>query len=121
MKAIFAVLVLASVMGCGDAKKDDFNRSKADFLQAESALSNVGCILNEQNPKEPALDCTGVRERDIQSLESALSNYVSHGSLMLENDGKAEKKFMTDDERANVQRKIMVANKVRAAVVKVNK
>lgn len=121
MKAMLTFVVLAVVMGCGDAKRDDFNRTKADFLQAESRLSNLGCILNEQDPKNPALDCTGVRESSVNALEGALAHYVDRGTSMLESDGKADKKFMTDDERMHVQRKIIVANKVRAAVVKVNK
>lgn len=110
------LLALTLVVACGDSKRDTFNTYLRTYAESESRIQKFGCNLDEKSAEDIKLDCTNVPQRDHSSLESALSNYVSDATKVLEHDTVNEKKFLSADERLRVQRKIMLANAIRGSL-----
>jgi len=119
MPQLSLVLVaLVTLVGCGNAKKDQFETEMKFFRSAESALVADGCTLLEKSAEEITLDCTGVKvETGSFSLENRLREFASRGAYVLEKDAIGEKKFLSDDERLRIQAKIALANKIRGGLV----
>jgi len=112
------LVALVTLVGCGNAKKNEFETEMKFYREAETALLVEGCTLDEKNAEEIALDCNNVSERDRGGLSSRLTTYVSRGASALEKDAAGEKKFLSDDERLRIQRKITLANKLRGVLSK---
>ena len=114
---LVAVLALVTLAACGNAKKNEFETEMKFYRQAESALLIKGCTLLEKSAEEISLECPNVtKDSSTGSLENTLRDYVTRGATVLEKDGAGEKKFLTEDERVRIQRKIALANKIRGAI-----
>jgi len=120
MPQLSLVLVaLVTLVGCGNAKKNEFETEMKFYREAETALLSDGCILDEKSAEEITLDCSSVIPlQGVTAVSNRLATYVSRGASVLEKDGAGEKKFLSEDERLRIQRKITLANKIRGVIGK---